>query len=243
MDGGRVLAVGGAKGGIGKTTSSINLAASLAARGRCAIVVECDLAMANLVDFLSLPYRADEDPDLHDVLAGRAATRDAIYTTPDGFDVLPSGLGLEGYAAADPNRLEQVVPQLRTGYDDVVLDVGAGLSYESVIPMKLADEVLLVSSPRVASVRDIRKTKELAEIAESTVAGIVFVKSGTGKAPPTDRIAEFLDVDLLGHVPADDHVPTSQDSGRPVVTHAPESRAATAYVDIAHRLSHPVPVP
>lgn len=240
MNGGRVLAIAGAKGGIGKTTTSINLAAALTDRGRSVIVVECDLGMANLVDFLSLPYRASVDADLHAVLAGNAAPRDAIYPAPDGFDVLPSGVCLEGYVAADPTRLEQVIPQLRSGYDVVVLDLGAGLSYESVIPMNIADEVLLVSSPRVASVRDTRKTKELAEVAECTVTGIVFVKSGTGKAPPPERIADFLDVDLLGHVPEDDHVPASQDAGRPVVAEAPNSPAAAAYDDVAKRLARPV---
>lgn len=241
MDGGRVLAVAGAKGGIGKTTTSINLACALGRQNQSVIVVECDLGMANIVDFLTLPYRANGDPDLHDVLAGRSAPRDAIYTASDGFDVLPSGVCLEGYVAADPTRLEQVIPQLRGGYDVVVLDLGAGLSYESVIPLKIADEVLLVSSPRVASVRDTHKTKELAEVADCAVAGIVFVKSGTGKAPPPERIADFLDVDLLGHVPEDEHVPASQDVGRPVIAHAPESPAATAYENIVRRLAQPIP--
>ena len=242
MDGGRVLAVAGAKGGIGKTTTSINLAAALAERDRSVIVVECDLGMANLVDFLSLPYRASVDPDLHEVLAGKAAPRDAIYTAPDGFEVLPSGVCLEGYVAADPTRFEQVIPRLRSGYDIIVLDLGAGLSYESVIPMKLADEVVLVSSPRVASIRDTRKTKELAGHATCPIAGIVFVKSGTGKAPPPERIADFLDVDLLGHVPEDEAVPASQDAGRPVVIEAPESPAATAYGEIAERVTRAVPL-
>lgn len=229
------FAIAGAKGGVGKTTTSINLASVLAAAGRT-VVVEFDLAMANAVDFLGVDCTPDIDPTLHDVLANTATVTRATYRAPGGFDIVPSGTTLEGYAASDPGHIVPVVKALTSSYDYVLIDVGAGLSRETLLPSAVADETILVSTPRVASVRDAKKTIELAERVGGTVAGVVFVKSGTGSAPGPERIASFLDVPLLGHVPEDPAVPASQDAGKPVVVHAPDSRAANAYTEIVQKL-------
>jgi septum site-determining protein MinD len=85
-------------------------------------------------------------------------------------------------------------------------------------------------------VRDTEKTKSLAEQVGGTIGGAIFTMSGTGKSPNVDRIAEFLSVDLLGHVPEDDAVPASQDLGVPVVKYDRESPAAGAYRAVAKRL-------
>lgn len=231
-----VYAVAGAKGGIGKTTTSINLASAFAEENLDTLVIECDLAMANVVDFLKLDMVADSDPTLHEILSGEVEISDAIYEAPGRFDIIPSGVTLDGYVKSDPRKLHEVVDGLKDSYDVILLDVGAGLSFESVLPMKIANKTILVSSPRVASVRDIRKTKRLAELAGSEIAGIVFVKSGTGKAPPPDRIAVFLDVNLLGHVPDDDHVPAAQDSGQPVLLKFPDCPASRSYREITSKL-------
>lgn len=230
------FSIAGAKGGVGKTTTSLNLAAGLAG-SEPTVVVEFDLAMANAVDFLSIDCDPEVDATLHDVLADAATVRRATYEAPGGFDIVPSGTTIDGYAATNPDRLVPVVKALRSEYEYVVIDVGAGLSRETLLPLGVADETLLVSTPRVASVRDARKTVDLATRVGGTVAGVLFVKSGTGRAPDPDRIASFLDLELLGHVPEDPAVPASQDLGQPVVTHQPDSPAATAYMEIVRRIA------
>lgn len=232
-----VFAVAGAKGGVGKTTTSLNLGASLAADDRNVLVVEVDLAMANLPDFLAMDCDPERDPTLHEVLAGRADVTEALYDAPAGLTVLPSGTTLDGYAAADPEQLGPVLDEVRSTFDVIILDTGAGLSHETILPLGLADAVVLVSTPRLASVRDVGKSKQLAERTGTPVAGIVFAFSGTGRAPDVDRIATYLEVDLLGHVPEDPAVMAAQDRGCPVVADRPESEAAGAYRSIAERLA------
>ncbi len=230
MSNGVVFAVAGSKGGVGKTTTSINLSAVLAEEGYDVVLVEVDLAMANVGDFLDIDVGLEgEDPTLHEVLAGTATVVDATYDSPCAFDVVPSGASLRGYGDADVGRLSEVLATLRFAYDVVVLDTGAGVTVETVLPLALADETILVSSPRVASVRDTMKTRDLTRQVGGSVAGVVFVRSGTGRSPDVDHIADFLSVDLLGHVPEDSAVPNAQDVGLPVVVAESESRAAAAY--------------
>ncbi|QLG60547.1 P-loop NTPase [Halorarum salinum] len=233
MDG-RVLAVVGAKGGVGKTTTSLNLAAALAEDGRAVAVVEADLAMANAVDFLDVDVESGRT--FHDVLAGGAGVDEATYPAAGGFDVVPSGTELDGFVSADLDRFPGALDALKARYDAVVVDTGAGVSRETVVPTKLADASVLVSTPRVASVRDADKTMTVAERAGAPVGGVVLTKSGTGRSPPARRIARFLDTDLLGHVPHDEAIPESQDAGQPAVAYAPDSDAAMAYRGVADAL-------
>jgi septum site-determining protein MinD len=235
---GVVFAVAGAKGGVGKTTTSINLSAVLAGFGHDVVLVELDVAMANVGDFLNLGVRLEHgrDPTLHDVLAGTASVAEATYEAPGGFDVVPSGTTLKGFANANINATGDVVSAVRAEYDVVILDTGAGLGMETVLPLSLADETILVSSPRVASVRDTKKTRNLVRHTDGTVAGVVFVKSGSGRSPGVERIAEFLSVDLLGHVPEDGAVADAQDAGRPVVVAATDSPATKAYGALGSRV-------
>jgi septum site-determining protein MinD len=231
-----VYTIAGAKGGVGKTTSSINLGTLLTKAGYSTVVVEMDLAMANLVDFLDVDIDTDEDTTFHDVLAGDASVTDAMYETDGGLSIVPSGTTLSGYADTDINRLPDIVATLQWHHDVVLLDTPAGLSEETIRPIQLADDVLLISTPRVASIRNVANTKELAGRVDAPVRGLILTKSGTGASPGADEIAAFLDVELLGHVPEDDAVPHSQDSGTPVVQNAPSSGAAIAYERISEQV-------
>jgi len=232
MADGRVLAVAGAKGGVGKTTTAVNLGVALADAGETVAIVEMDLAMANIVDFLQF----EPERTLHDVLAGTVTTTKALYAIDDRLHVLPAGTELADFNAINVAALAPVVRSLRPAYDWIILDTAAGVSPETIYPLRLADEVLIVSTPRVASIRDAKKTIELAERVNGTVGGVVFVRAGTGQAPPPERLSGFLGADLIGSVPDDPAVAEAQDMSEPVTSYDPDSPAAEAYGRIADSL-------
>lgn len=231
-----VLAIASGKGGVGKTTTSINLAAALALDGHSIVVVEADLKLANIAEFLELPVSPDSDPTLHDVLADRASIDAVTYSAPGGFDVVPGSVSLDAIADSDPTGLEDAVASLEREYDYVLLDTGAGLRYETLLPLAIADGIALISTPRVASIRDTRKTLELAETVGTPAIGVLFVRSGTGSAPPPERLAAFIGVDLLGHIPADETVQVAQDAGEPVLLYDATSPAARAFRETGMRV-------
>ena len=228
-----VYAIASGKGGVGKTTTTVNLGTALAGAGNRVVIVDVDLGMANLAGFVSL---SPEDTTLHQVLAGEADVTEATYELADGIWAVPSGLGLDSYASVKTENLREVVAELRDQFDYVLLDVGAGVSHETVLPLGLADAVVLVSTPEPASVQDARKTCDLADRAGGTIAGVVLTRTHPSSDIDHEGIAEKLDLPLLATIPEDPTVRESVYAGTPLVVHDPKSPASRAYRYLAARL-------
>ncbi|AXR76760.1 MinD/ParA family ATP-binding protein [Natrarchaeobaculum sulfurireducens] len=229
-----VYAIASGKGGVGKTTTTVNLGTALAQAGERVAIVDTDLGMANLAGFVSLTPDATT---LHDVLAGEASIDDATYRLADNIVAVPSGTGLDEYAETSPEGLRDAVADLRAKYDYVFLDVGAGISHETVLPLGLADAVVVISTPEPASVQDSRKTIELTDHAGGSVAGLVVTRVHPDTEVSYDEIADRLELSLLGAVPEDGAARESVYAGTPLVVYQPESPAAIAYRRIAAELA------
>ncbi|WP_439027751.1 cell division ATPase MinD [Haloarchaeobius sp. DT45] len=229
-----VYAIASGKGGVGKTTTTVNLGTALAGAGNRVVIVDVDLGMANLAGFVSL---TPDSVTLHQVLAGEADVMDATYQLADGIWAVPSGSELDSYAAVKTENLRDVVATLREEFDYVLLDVGAGVSHETVLPLGLADAVVIVSTPEPASIQDATKTCELADRAGGTIAGVVLTRTHPGSDINPEEIAAGLDLPLLATVPEDGAVRKSVFAGTPLVVHAPRSPASRAYRYLAARLA------
>lgn len=223
--GGYVCTVAGGNGGVGKTTTAINLGAAFAAGGYETVVIDADLAMPNVAELLGV----DVETCLHDVLAGSATISETL-TDVGGLTIIPGESSLDAYAEADPNKLPKVANTLARTHDVVLIDTAAGLSTETTIPLGLADGVVLVTTPDHVSLTDTGKTGTLAEMVDSPILGALLVRATT-ETPIADIDAEF-DFPLLGGIPEDfDAVGTE-----PMVTESPDSPAAAAYRDLADEL-------
>jgi len=228
-----MYAIASGKGGVGKTTTTVNLGTALAGVGNQVVIVDVDLGMANLAGFVSLDA---EGTSLHDVLAGSASVEAATYELADGIWAIPSGVALDGYADVATENLSDVVETLRDRFDYVLLDVGAGVSHETVLPLGLADSTLLVSTTEPASIQDAAKTKDLVGRAGGQVRGVVATRTRPDDPVSPTAVAEEVGDDLLVAVPEDGMVRESVHAGTPLVVHDPKSPAAQAYRYLAARL-------
>ncbi|AQL42372.1 hypothetical protein BV210_06430 [Halorientalis sp. IM1011] len=197
-----VYAVAGGKGGVGKTTTAANLAATLRATGRAVALVDADLAMSNLQGIIGI----DHDPTIHDVLAGDADLEDAIVgesadalDAAGRLDVLPGTSELAAFADADPSGITEVVDVLAGRYDAIVLDTASGVSRESAIPIEAADETVVMTTPDRAAVLDAKKTAEFVRGLDGSVAGLVVSRTCQGLTD--DEIVETVGVDHLATIP------------------------------------------
>jgi len=223
---GYVCTVAGGNGGVGKTTTAVNLAAALEANGYDVALVDADLGMPNVSEMLGV----DHEQSLHDILAGRATVSETLTEAPAGMTLVPGEPALEAYAEADPQKLRKVIKTLRRAYDVVLVDTAAGLREENTVPLELADGVLLLTTPDYVSLTDTTKTGELATRVDSEIIGALIVRvTDENDLSGTRDAFEFP---VLGGIPADLDVVGDE----PLVVTAPDSDAADVYRQLTDQL-------
>ena len=162
--GGQLIAVAGSKGGVGTTTVCLQLAlaAVRAAPGRPVCVVDFDLQKGDFRSFLDMPYRRSV-VDLVEV-ADEISVRhlqETLYTHKEGFRVLLAPD--EGERAEEVNALaaRPILSAVKARHALTIVDLGAQVSEASAIGAEIANRVLVVTQPDVASLRGVKRLLEL----------------------------------------------------------------------------------
>jgi septum site-determining protein MinD len=228
------FAVASGKGGTGKTTSTLALGMALSERYDVT-VIDADTGMANVLFHTGL---ADIDTTLHDVLADETPVERAVYER-FGMNVVPCGTSLSGFEDADPDRLREVVADLAADTDVILLDSAAALgSRAAVLPVVLADRVVVVLQPTIPSLSDGLKVQEYAATYDTGVAGLVFNRVTDDENIDTiaAKAERYFDGGTLTKVPESDAARAARRAGEPLLAHAPDSAAAAAYREAATAL-------
>lgn len=234
---GRAISMASGKGGVGKTTVVANLGVALAKLGQKTLVVDADIAMANL----SLLFGIQSAPiTLHDVLMGGAEIYDAMYDGPFGLKIIPSGLSLTSYRKVEPQKMEGLLSRVKNEFDFILVDVPAGIGDNAIAAMSSSGETILVVTPDPASLADALKTKLMAERIGVKPVGVIvnMVRRIKGEATEED-VRHVLELPVLGSIPEDIEVRKSflMRRPQPVVLRKPNAEASLAFMRIAARLS------
>ena len=147
---GKVIAVANQKGGVGKTTTSINLGASLAALEYSVLIVDFD-PQGNASTGLGIDIKNPDLLGIYECLAGKCTPKEAIhhYEEIDKLDILPANIdlvGLELELANDVDRnmyLKKVIDSVRNLYDFIIIDCTPSLGILTTNALAAADSVLV----------------------------------------------------------------------------------------------------
>ncbi len=227
----KIIALSSGKGGVGKTTIALNLGFAISSFDKNVLVVDTDVSLPNLDLYTGL-----EKPliTLLEVLNGTADIKSAIYTIQMGLHILPCGSSLQALQDVNVDKLRDVISQLKNSeFDFIILDVPAGLSKFSILPMTYSDEVLLIVNPDPASISDAQKVKAVAALAGINVTGIIvnkYTKSIYGD------VGIKLGLSVTGIIPEDEAIIKARDTKMPLIVLKPKSPSAKAILRTARKL-------
>ena len=145
---GKIIALANQKGGVGKTTTTMNLGASLATLEKSVLIVDAD-PQANASSGLGVDIK-EVECSLYECIVNKADVRDAIYTTDiDNLDIIPSHIDLVGAEIEMLNMenrekiMRQLLEPIRADYDYILIDCSPSLGLITVNALSAADSVII----------------------------------------------------------------------------------------------------
>jgi ATP-binding protein involved in chromosome partitioning len=241
-----VIAVGAGKGGVGKSTIAVNLAAGLVRSGAKVGLLDADIYGPSIPTMLGITAKPQAGAD-----------RKIIPIQAHGMKVMSMGSFVEADAALvwrGPmlnNSLKQFFGDVRWGeLDYLVIDLppGTGDVPLSVAQLVTVGAAVIVTTPQDVAVADVVRAKTMFDTLKIPVAGLIenmagFVPEGGGESIPLfgsgggAKAAEKLDVPLLGSLPIDARLSVQGDEGTPMVLADPDSDLALSLLALAQNIA------
>lgn len=231
----KLIAIISGKGGVGKTTSAINLGAALNAFGKDVIVLDANMTTPGVALHLGAPI---VPISLNHALSGRANIVEAIYEHESGIKIVPSSLSVRELKNINHSKLKDVGKNLKRLADFVIYDSAAGLGEEAVAAIDSADEIIIVTNPEILAVTGALKTSKLADSMGKKIKGVIVTRADGSKCDmPLENIKEMLELPILGVVPEDKRVKQALVLKDALMHTHPRSKAARAYRTIAAKIA------
>lgn len=244
----RVITVTSGKGGVGKTSTSVNLAIELSRAGNRVIVMDADFGLANIEVMLGIRPQYN----LADVMFGGKSIAGIITQGPENIGFISGGSGIHELARMTREQIMDLTARLQELdelADIIIIDTGAGIA-DSVLEFVAASaEVLLVVTPEPTSITDayaLLKTLNRKSEFSTEHTRIRMVANRVGSGSDGRELFEKLrvvasrflsfELEYLGDIPQDDQVSRAIIRQKPVVISAPNSSAGRALKELAKLL-------
>ena len=238
---GTVITVFGAKGGIGKTTISTNLATSLAKHSNSSVaIVDMDTRFGDVAIMMDVVVEfsiADVGRSIEEI--GRESISEYLVQHSSGVEILPAPLHPTEWGSISRQHISKIVDLLAQTHDYVVIDTPGAFNELVATALEDANIILLVTSMDLASIKDTALALEMlraASVSEDKIKLIVNHSTSANSLRPED-VERVLDYKVFWRIPHDIAVSNSNQLGRPIVLAKPYARASRALTDISLALA------
>jgi septum site-determining protein MinD len=231
----KIIVITSGKGGVGKTTTAINLGAALNYFGKEVLVVDANLSTPNVGVHLNAP----EVPiNLNHVLDKKANVFEAVYEHESGLKIMPSSLSMKELKKIKPEKIKKFRDEFLEIAEYIIIDSAAGLSNEAISVIDVADELILVTNPEMPAITDALKTIKIAEEMKKKIIGVIVTRVRKNKTELQPEIVkEMLEIPILGMIPEDIVMQESLKRKDAVIHTHPKSKPSRAYKEIAAKIS------
>lgn len=247
---GKIIAIANQKGGVGKTTSCVNLAASIAAMGRTVLMIDLDpqgnATMGSGVNKHKLEHTALE------VLLAECEPHQAIHSTQAGYDLIPANRELTAaeveliQASRKEYRLSQALSKIKGQYDYVLIDCPPSLNMLTVNALVASDSVLVPMQCEYYALEGLTGLVETIESVQSTVNQKLALEGLLCTMyDPRNRLTGEVSAQLHQHfgdkvfktvIPRNVRLAEAPSFGLPALIYDKSSQGAQAYLQLAQEV-------
>ena len=247
----KVIAIANQKGGVGKTSTTVNLGAGLVRQGYDVLLIDLD-SQANLT--MALGYQNPDDMEFtvsnvlyKAVQEEQIDPTEGILTTPEGIDLMPSNIQLSGYEISLINEygrevmLKQYIDAVRLNYDYILIDCAPSLSVLTVNALVAADSVLIPTQPQYFSTAGLQMFYEtISRIRKKlnpslSIEGVLVTMMNNRPNFTKDLVAQLREIYGGVFRVFDTEIPTSirmtesSARGKSIFAYDPRGKVAAAY--------------
>lgn len=244
----RVITVTSGKGGVGKTSISVNLALHFKEQGKNVVILDADFGLANVEVMLGIRPQYN----LVDLIYNNKTIEEIITEGPMGIGFISGGSGVQDLVNLDKEQIKKLIAKLvklDSLYDVIIIDTGAGIA-DSVIEFVLSSpEVLLVVTPEPTSITDAYSLLKAVNRKKDFKREQKSIKVITNRVENKEEgkeiynkisivVSKFLNIQLeyIGYIPLDKKIANAVIEQKPVSLSAPNSEAAVHIREICNKL-------
>ena len=249
---GRMIAIGNQKGGVGKTTTTVNLGAALAFQGKKVLIIDMD-SQGNATSGLGIE-RADVKQSVYEVLVDQIEAAGAILpTSRENLWILPSTLQLAGaeieLATADhrESRLKQAIEPIKADYDYILVDCPPSLGQLSLNAFTASDTILIPVqceyyaldglSQLLNTIRLVQRTYNKNFRIEGVLLTMLDARTNLGYEVVEEVRKYFQEKVYQTIITRNVRLSEAPSYGQSVIDYDPKSRGAEMYMDLAKEVA------
>lgn len=248
----RVIAVTSGKGGVGKSSVSINLAVQFTQMGKKVIILDADFGLANIeVMFGVIPKY-----NLSDLMVSGREISEIITEGPEGIKFISGGSGIAKLVNPDKEQVKRLVnkmSELENMADVIIIDTGAGISSTVMEFLVASPETIIVTTPEPTSITDSYALLKALSMNDNFRREDVSIKMIANRVSTESEgrnlyeklnmvVSKFLDIDMtyLGIIPMDNNIVKAVMKQKPVSIIYPASASSKHFEEIAEKIMNEV---